>query len=58
MANDNARRLRKTMTKQEVKLWLRLRELRALGLHFHRQSPIGHYIADFECRRARLVIGN
>ena len=44
------------MTPQEVKLWVRLRELRPLGLHFRRQSPLLHYIVDFECRRARLVI--
>jgi very-short-patch-repair endonuclease len=56
MANETARRLRKTMTRQEVKLWARLRALRSLGLHFRRQSPLGGYIVDFECRRARLVI--
>jgi very-short-patch-repair endonuclease len=56
MANANARKLRKQMTRQEVKLWLRLRALRELGLHFRRQSPIGPYIVDFECRRARLVV--
>ena len=56
MANDLARDLRKTMTRQEVKLWVRLRELRELGFHFRRQSPIARYIVDFECRRRRLVI--
>jgi very-short-patch-repair endonuclease len=56
MANDLARNLRKTMTHQEVKLWVRLRELRELGFHFRRQSPIARYIVDFECRRRRLVI--
>ena len=44
------------MTRQEVKLWVRLRELRALGFHFRRQSPITRYIVDFECRRTRLVV--
>jgi very-short-patch-repair endonuclease len=39
VANENARRLRKTMTPQEVKLWARLRQLRELGHHFRRQSP-------------------
>ena len=56
MANEQARLLRKTMTRQEVKLWVRLRELRALGFHFRRQSPIARYIVDFECRRARVVV--
>ena len=44
MANDRARDLRKTMTRQEVKLWMLLRELRELGFHFRRQSPIARYI--------------
>src|SRR5262249_3389630 len=39
-----------------VKLWVRLRELRARGFHFRRQSPIARYVVDFECRRARVVV--
>jgi hypothetical protein len=50
MANEIARKLRKAMTRQEVKLWVKLRELRALGHHFRRQSPLVNYIVDFECR--------
>jgi very-short-patch-repair endonuclease len=56
MANEIPRKLRKTMTPQEVKLWLKLRELRALGHHFRRQSPVLGYIVDFEWRRARVVV--
>jgi very-short-patch-repair endonuclease len=56
MANENARSLRKTMTRQEVKLWQHLRQLRQLGHHFRRQSPIAPYIVDFECRRSKLVV--
>jgi very-short-patch-repair endonuclease len=56
MANERARELRKTMTRQEVKLWPRLGELRACGFHFRRQSPIDRYIVDFECRRTRVVV--
>jgi very-short-patch-repair endonuclease len=56
MANEVARKLRKTMTRQEVKLWVKLRELRTIGHHFRRQSPLASYIVDFECRRSRLVI--
>jgi very-short-patch-repair endonuclease len=44
------------MTRQEVKLWVRLRALRAIGFHFRRQSPISSYIVDFEFRRARLIV--
>jgi very-short-patch-repair endonuclease len=56
MVNQAARRLRKTMTRQEVRLWVRLRELRALGFHFRRQSPLLSYIVDFECRRSKLIV--
>ena len=44
------------MTRQEVKLWVKLRELRSIGYHFRRQSPLAGYVVDFECRRARLVV--
>jgi very-short-patch-repair endonuclease len=56
MANERARDLRKKMTPQEVKLWVQLRALRALGHHFRRQSPIPPYVVDFECQRARLIV--
>jgi very-short-patch-repair endonuclease len=56
MANEVARKLRKTMTRQEVNLWVKLRELRAVGHHFRRQSPPARYVVDFECRKSRLVI--
>jgi very-short-patch-repair endonuclease len=56
MANDRARGLRKSMTRQEVKLWVRLREFHALGHHFRRQSPLAPYIVDFECRRSRVIV--
>ena len=56
MANENARALRKRLTPQEVKLWLRLRELKALGFHFRRQAPIGRYIVDFVSFRSRLIV--
>jgi very-short-patch-repair endonuclease len=51
-----ARRLRKRMTPQEVKLWVKLREQRANGLHFRRQVPIGRYVVDFACLKHRLVV--
>jgi very-short-patch-repair endonuclease len=56
MPSSRAKDLRKSMTPQEVKLWLRLRELRALGYHFRRQSPLKPYVVDFECRQARLIV--
>jgi very-short-patch-repair endonuclease len=56
MANEVARRLRKIMTPQEVKLWVHLRSWRERGYHFRRQSPRNDYIVDFVCLRHRLVI--
>jgi very-short-patch-repair endonuclease len=56
LANENARALRKRLTPQEVKLWVKLRELKPLGFHFRRQAPIGRYVVDFASFRSRLVI--
>ena len=39
LPNDKARELRKRLTPQEVKLWVKLRELKPLGFHFRRQAP-------------------
>jgi very-short-patch-repair endonuclease len=51
-----ARRLRKSSTFAERKLWKYLR-VRALGgFKFVRQEPIGPYIVDFVCREKRLII--
>jgi very-short-patch-repair endonuclease len=44
------------MTPQEVKLWVRLRELRSIGYHFRRQAPVDQFIVDFACFDSRLVI--
>jgi very-short-patch-repair endonuclease len=51
-----ARQLRRRMTPQEVKVWVKLRELRQAGLHFRRQVPIGRYVVDFACLKQRLVV--
>ncbi len=48
--------MRKRMTDAEMRLWFRLRPMRARGLAFRRQSAIGDYIADFECRKAKLIV--
>ena len=56
MPNRKARALRKRLTPQEVKLWVKLRELKALGFHFRKQAPIGRYIVDFISFGARMVI--
>ena len=50
-----ARALRRKLTNAETILWSHLRHGIA-GARFRRQHPIGPYIADFACIRARLVI--
>ena len=56
MANEFARKMRKSMTRQEFRLWLHLRELRQLGFHFRRQAPIKGFIVDFTCYHPRVVV--
>ncbi|MBI2713255.1 MAG: endonuclease domain-containing protein [Rhizobiales bacterium] len=56
MANQIARRLRKTMTQQEVKVWNHLRSWRKRGYHFRRQAPRKGYIVDFVCLKYGLVV--
>jgi len=52
----NAQRLRRAMSVPEARLWNRLRS-RAPGKPiFRRQHPIGPYVLDFYCARARLAI--
>ena len=49
-----ARELRQNMTEYERLLWYRY--LRTAPLRFQRQKPIGRYIVDFYCAKAKLVI--
>jgi very-short-patch-repair endonuclease len=52
----NARRLRRALSPPAARLWNRLRQ-RAPGLPtFRRQHPIGPYVLDFYCAKARLAI--
>jgi very-short-patch-repair endonuclease len=51
-----ARALRKRMTPQEVKLWVKLRALRPAGLHFRRQVPVATFVVDFACLKHRLIV--
>ncbi|QGM99027.1 endonuclease domain-containing protein [Methylocystis parvus] len=56
MSVVKARALRKSMTPQEVKLWVHLRQLRPQGFHFRRQAPVDGYILDFVCFKHRLIV--
>ena len=49
-----ARTLRKNMTKEERRLWYEF--LREYELRFQRQKIIGHYVVDFYCASAKLVV--
>ena len=51
-----ARRLRRKQTDVERLLWSRLRDRRLGGWKFRRQMPIGPYVADFACFKAKLII--
>ena len=52
-----ARVLRHRLTEPERKLWWHLRHRMPMSSsHFRRQVPIGPYVADFCCLRAKLIV--
>ena len=51
-----ARNFRKNMTYPETILWSRIGLKQLKGYQFYRQKPIGEYIVDFYCPKAKLVI--
>jgi very-short-patch-repair endonuclease len=51
---ERARELRQDMTPAERKLWFEF--LRHQKPRFYSQRPIGKFIADFYCAKAKLVI--
>ena len=51
---ENAKELRKNMTKEEKHLWYDF--LKKYPVRFLRQKVIDNYIADFYCHKARLII--
>ena len=53
---DFARKMRNNPTKGEAELWRHLKGDQLLGVDFHRQKPIGRYIADFYSHDVLLVI--
>ena len=50
----NAQKLRKEMTREERHLWYDF--LRSYPVQFKRQQPIGTYILDFYCFKAKLAV--
>ena len=51
---SNAKKLRKTMTKEERHLWYDC--LKQLPVTVHRQKVLGNYIVDFYIASAKIVI--
>ena len=51
-----AKKLRKTMTFSEVKVWNELKNGQLMGYDFDRQRPIGSYIVDFYCKDLLLAL--
>jgi len=51
-----ARKLRSNQTESEIKLWHKIRNKQVRGYQFLRQRPIGKYIVDFYCPKAKLII--
>lgn len=51
---ENARKLRKNMTKEEKHLWYDY--LKKLPIRFLRQKVIDNYIVDFYCSKLDLII--
>ena len=51
---ENAQKLRREVTKEERRLWYDF--LKQLSVTVNRQKTIEHYIVDFSCASAKLVI--
>lgn len=52
---ERARELRKNQTPAELEVWAVIRK-KKLGVEFHRQVPLLHYIVDFYCHEIGLAI--
>lgn len=53
---QRAKELRQQQTRAERDLWAVLRAKGLNGFKFRRQHPLGVYIADFYCAKARLIV--
>lgn len=53
---NQAKELRKNLTKPEEILWFMLRNNSFCDLKFKRQAPIGKYIVDFICLEKKIII--
>lgn len=53
---ERARLLRQAMIDAEEKLWFHFRAENTKDLKIRRQHPVGPYILDFYCHKARLAL--
>ena len=53
---ENARRLRRNLSPPEARLWARMRARTPGAPVFRRQHPIGSYVLDFYCAKARFAV--
>ncbi|MFY7115810.1 endonuclease domain-containing protein [Enterobacter cloacae complex sp. SHL020] len=53
---EKSKQLRKQITPEELRLWYLFRGRRFFGYKFRRQMPIGTYIVDFACFKAKLIV--
>lgn len=51
-----SRQLRNNMTDAEKQLWVKIRMRQIKGYQFYRQKPIGDYIVDLFCPKAKIII--
>jgi very-short-patch-repair endonuclease len=56
VTTPRARRLRRSMTDAEARLWYALRRKGMAGYKFRRQHPVGRYVVDFACPDAMLIV--
>lgn len=53
---ERSQQLRGDITAGEEFLWSKIRAKQIKGCWFYRQKPVGEYIADFYCPKAKLVV--
>jgi very-short-patch-repair endonuclease len=53
---ERSQNLRKDLTAAEAFLWSKIRMKQLHGHWFYRQKPVGEYIADFWCPKAKLIV--
>ena len=51
-----AKHMRKNLTDSEQAIWQKIRMKQLCGFQFYRQRPVGNYILDFYCSKAKLAI--